>query len=84
MKTRSGIGGGPVSVTVVSRVCSVPWCLWLPVPLWHWWLSSLLPVWGGVGQCGGIGSPGAVVPLCQMTLLASFPSLHHAYHVVAW
>ena len=31
-------------------------------------------------QCGGIGSPGAVVPLCQVTLLASFPSLHHAYH----
>ena len=29
---------------------------------------------------GGIGSPGAVVPLCQVTLLASFPSLHHAYH----
>ena len=24
-------------------------------------------------QCGGIGSPGAVVPLCQVTLLASFP-----------
>ena len=23
-------------------------------------------------QCGGIGSPGAVVPLCQVTLLASF------------
>ena len=21
----------------------------MPVPLWHWWLSSLLPVWGGVG-----------------------------------
>ena len=34
-------------------------------------------------QCGGIGSPGAVVPLCQVTLLASFsPSLYHAYH--AW
>ena len=31
-------------------------------------------------QCGGIGSPGAVVPLCQVTLLASLPSLHHAYH----
>ena len=31
-------------------------------------------------QCGGIGSPGAVVPLCQVTLLASSPSLHHAYH----
>ena len=31
-------------------------------------------------QCGGIGSPGAVVPLYQVTLLASFPSLHHAYH----
>ena len=31
-------------------------------------------------QCGGIWSPGAVVPLCQVTLLASFPSLHHAYH----
>ena len=30
--------------------------------------------------CGGIGSPGAVVPLYQVTLLASFPSLHHAYH----
>ena len=33
-------------------------------------------------QCGGIGSLGAVVPLCQVTLLASFPSLHHA--MVAW
>ena len=31
-------------------------------------------------QCGGIGSPGAVVPLCQVTLLASSPSLHHAYY----
>ena len=31
-------------------------------------------------QCGGIGSPVAVVPLCQVTLLASSPSLHHAYH----
>ena len=31
-------------------------------------------------QCGGIGSPGAVVPLCQVTLLASSPSLHHPYH----
>ena len=32
-------------------------------------------------QCGGIGSPGAVVPLCQVTLLASFsPSLYHAHH----
>ena len=31
-------------------------------------------------QCGGTGSPGAVVPLCQVTLLASFPSLHHACH----
>ena len=31
-------------------------------------------------QCGGIGSPGAVVSLCQVTLLASSPSLHHAYH----
>ena len=50
------------------------------VPLWHWWPSSLLPVWGGVDPCGGIGSPGAVVPLCQVTLLASSPSLHHACH----
>ena len=31
-------------------------------------------------QIGGIGSPGADVPLCQVTLLASFPSLHHASH----
>ena len=31
-------------------------------------------------QCGSIGSPGAVVTLCQVTLLASFSSLHHAYH----
>ena len=32
-------------------------------------------------QCGGIGSPGAVVPLYQVTLLASISiSLYHAYH----
>ena len=38
-------------------------------------------------QCGvasaqihGFGSHGAVVPQYQVTLLASFPSLHHAYH----
>ena len=31
-------------------------------------------------QIGGFGSPGAVVPQYQVTLLASFPSLHHAYH----
>ena len=32
-------------------------------------------------QCGGIGSPGAVVPQYQVTLLASSsPSLYHANH----
>ena len=31
-------------------------------------------------QCGGIWSPGAVVPLYQVTLLAFFPLLHHASH----
>ena len=39
------------------------------VPLWHWWLSSLLPVWGGVGPmwwhwvtwCGCPAVPGDAV-----------------------
>ena len=44
------VAQGPVSVTLVSWLCSVTMValLWLLVPLWHGWLSSLLPVWGGV------------------------------------
>ena len=62
---------GPVSVTMVSRVCSVTMvALVACTPL------ALV----ASAQCGGIGSPGAVVPMCQVTLLASSPSLHHAYH----
>ena len=41
----------------------------LPVPLWHKWLSTLLPVWGGVGPmwwhwvtwCGFPAVPGDAV-----------------------
>ena len=37
--------------------------------------------WGvASAQCGGIASPGAFVTVCQVTLLASFPSLHHSFH----
>ena len=35
-------------------------------------------------QCGGIGSPGAVVPLCQVTLLASFSPRCTTPTMVAW
>ena len=64
---------------MVSRVCSVTMVTLVAcTPLA---LVAIQPVTSvGSAQCGGIGSPGAVVPLCQVTLLASFPSLHHAYH----
>ena len=35
-------------------------------------------------QCGGIGSPGAGVPLYQATLLASFPLVAPRLPLVAW
>ena len=77
------LGGtqGPVSVTMVSGVCSVTMVALVA--------CTLLDTGGypacyqcGVAstQCGGIGSLGAVVPLCQVALLASLPSFHHAYH----
>ena len=78
---KSGIGGGPVSVTMVSRMCSVTMvALVARTPLA---LVAIQPV-TNVGwrrpNVVALGSPGAVVPLCQVTLLASSPSLHHAYH----
>ena len=67
-----------MSVSVVSRECSVTMVtLFACTPLA---LVAIQPVTVASAQCGGIGSPGAVVPLCQVTLLASFPSLHHACH----
>ena len=35
-------------------------------------------------QCGGIGSPGAVVPLYQVTLLAVSPPVAPRLPLVAW
>ena len=35
-------------------------------------------------QCGGIGSPGAVVPLFQVTVLASSPPITPRLPLVAW
>ena len=72
---------GPVSVTMVSRGvlrdhggsgCLYPFGTGGYPACYQCGVSS--------AQCGGIGSPGADVPLCQVTLLASSPSLHHAYH----
>ena len=72
---------GPVSVTMVSRVCSVTMvALVACTPLALVAIQPVTSVGWRRPQCGGIGSPGAVVPLCQVTLLASSPSLHHAYH----
>ena len=72
---------GPVSVTMVSRVCSVTMvALVACTPFGTGGYSACYQCGVASAQCGGIGSPGAVVPLCQVTLLASFPSLHHAYH----
>ena len=35
-------------------------------------------------QCGGFGSPGAVIPLYQVTLLASSPPVAPRLPLVAW
>ena len=78
---KSGIDGGSVSVTVVSRVCSVTMvALVACTPSDTGGNPAFYPCGVASAQCGGIWSPGAVVPLYQVTLLASFPSLHHAYH----
>ena len=78
---KRGIGGGPVSVTMVSRVCSVIMVtLVAGTPFGTGGYPACYQCGVASAQCGGIGSPGAVVPLCQVTLLASSPSLHHAYH----
>ena len=71
---RAGIGGGPVSVTMVSRVCSVTMvALVACTPLALVAIQPVTSVGVASAQCGGIGSPGAVVPLSQVTLLTSFP-----------
>ena len=78
---KRGVGGGPVSVTMVSPVCFVTMvALVACTPLALVAIQPLTSVGWRRPNCGGIGSPGAVVPLCQVTLLASFPSLHHPYH----
>ena len=76
---------GPVSVTMVSRgvLCD------------HGGSGSLYPFGTGgypacyqcgvaSAQCGRIGSPGAVVPLYQVTLLASFSVVAPRLPLVAW
>ena len=69
--------------TVVSRVCSVTMvALVACTPSDTGGYPACYQCGVASTQCGGIGSPGAGVPLCQVTLLASFPPpppLHHAY-----
>ena len=80
---RAAIGGGSVSVIMVSRVCSVTMvALVACTPSEYWWLSSLLPVWGGVDPmwwhwvtwCGCPAVPGDATGV--------FPSL--LYHACHW
>ena len=72
---------GPVSVTMVSRGVlrdhGGSGCLY---PFGTGGYPACYQCGVASAQCGGIGSPGAVVPLCQVTLFSSSPSLHHAYH----
>ena len=66
---------------MVSRVCSVTMvALVACTPLALVAIQPVSSVGVASAQSGGIGSPGAVVPLCRVMLLASSPSLHHAYH----
>ena len=70
-----------MSVTLVSQLCSVTMvALVACTPFGTGGYPACYQCGVASTQCGGIGSPGAVVPLCQVTLLASSPSLHHAYH----
>ena len=55
-------------------------------PLWHWWLFSLLQVWGGVGPCGGVtwcgcpAFPGDAVGVSSFFLLRFFFSCFLHFH----
>ena len=68
------VAQGPVSLTMVSRVCSVTMvALVACTPSGTGGYPACYQCGVASAQCGGIGSPGAVVPLCQVTLLASSP-----------
>ena len=63
-----------MSVTVVSRVCSVTMvALVACIPSDTGGYPACYQCGVASTQCGGIGSPGAGVPLYQVTLLAFFP-----------
>ena len=70
-----------MSVTMVSRVWSVTVVTLVAcTPFGTGGYRACFQCGVASARCGGIGSPGADVPLRQVPLLASFPSLHHACH----
>ena len=76
---------GPVSVTMASRVCSVTMVALVACTPWALVAIHLVTSvgWRRPNEVA-LGHLGAVVPLYQVTLLASFPLVAPRLPLVAW